>query len=444
MVEACVDCGSIKATVESNAAQNASVADLNIEGAVISLVQRIEPNSTGQSRGHGDGDHNAMIDAPKVTAATPPLARSYFPICERWVYCNHAAVGPLTVPARDAMVSAMDAQMLMGCNGILEIEARKDEVRAETAAAIGADADEIAFMRATSDGALLGANGIAWETGDEIVMTDNEFGANAYPWLNLRDRGVHVRLLHAPRERLTIETLARVVTARTRLVAVSYVTFLDGYRHDVGAIGAWCRERGIVFAVDAMQGFGHLPLDVHAWHVDLCYFGVAKWLLSPQGLSVVYVRRDLVDKLGRASCSWRSMRDPMRFLDYGQALVDGAARFEGGTINYPALLAFRESLRILTAAGLATVEAHVLSLTARLIDGATRAGIEVASSSLPGTRSGIVLFKPRGSSVAQLQARVDAAKIQVTIRDTGVRVSPHGYNTAAEMDRVIDALAAGQ
>src|SRR5450755_3280771 len=174
-----------------------------------------------------------MIDAAKVTAATPPLARSLFPVCERFVYCNHAAVGPLTLPARDAIVSAMDTQMTMGCNGILEIEARKDAVRAETAAAIGADPDEIAFMRATSDGALLGANGIDWRPGDEIILTDNEFGANAYPWLNLRDRGVRIQLIRAPEERLTVDSLARAVTDRTRLVAVSYVTFVDGYRHDI-------------------------------------------------------------------------------------------------------------------------------------------------------------------------------------------------------------------
>lgn len=382
-----------------------------------------------------------MLKAAKVTAATPPLARTLFPVCKKWVYCNHAAVGPLTVPARDAMVAAMDAQMTMGCNGILDIEARKDEVRAETAAAIGADADEIAFMRATSDGALLGANGVDWRAGDEIILTDNEFGANAYPWLNLRDRGVRVKLLRAPDERLTIDTLSRVATPQTRLVAVSYVSFSDGYRHDVAAIGAWCRERGIIFALDAIQGFGHLPLDVHLWNVDLCYFGVAKWLLSPQALSIVYVRRELIEKLRPSFCSWRSVRDPMRFLDYGQRLSDDAARFEGGTINYPALLAFRESLRVLTAAGLDAVEAHVLRLTGRLIDGAAEAGIEVASSTEAGTRSGIVLLRPRGRTVAELQARVDDAHVQVTVRDTGVRVSPHGYNTLDEMDRVLEVLS---
>lgn len=381
-----------------------------------------------------------MLNAEKVTATTPPLARTLFPVCKKWVYCNNAAVGPLTVPARDAMVAAMDAQMTMGCNGILNIEARKDDVRVETAAAIGADANEIAFMRATSDGALLGANGIDWRAGDEIILTDNEFGANAYPWLNVRDRGVRVKLLRAPGERLTVETLSRVATARTRLVAVSYVSFLDGYRHDVAAIGAWCRERNILFALDAIQGFGHLPLDVHAWNVDLCYFGVAKWLLSPQALSVVYVRRELIERLRPSFCSWRSVRDPMRFLDYGQELSDDAARFEGGTINYPALLAFRESLRILTTAGLDAVEEHVLSLTGRLIDAAAEAGIEVVSSTAAGTRSGIVLLKPRTRTAEELQARADSANVQVTVRDSGVRVSPHGYNTIEEMDCVIEAL----
>jgi selenocysteine lyase/cysteine desulfurase len=335
----------------------------------------------------------------------------------------------------------MDTQMTMGCNGILEIEARKDDVRTETAAAIDAHPDEIAFMRSTSDGALLGANGIDWRAGDEIVLTDNEFGANAYPWLNLRDRGVRIRLLRAAEERLTVESLSRVATDRTRLVAVSYVTFVDGYRHDIAAIGSWCRERGVLLALDAMQGFGHLPLSVHDWNVDVCYFGVAKWLLSPQGLSVVYVRRELIERLGTALCSWRSVRDPMRFLDYGQELEGGAARFEGGTINYPALLAFRESLRLLTSAGLGAIEAHVLKLTDRLIVGAARAGIEVLSSIAPGTRSGIVLLRPRERSVAALQARVDRATLQVTVRDTGVRVSPHGYNTIAEMDHVIEILA---
>lgn len=379
------------------------------------------------------------IGTPSPTV--PPLDRNVFPITNTWAYCNHAAVGPLPQPARDAVVAALDAQMNEGCAGILDVEARKAAVQIAVADAIGATPNEIAFMRNTSDGALLVANGLEWREGDEVLFTDDEFGANAYPWLNLRDRGVRPVLVRAPHERLTVATLERLATPRTRVVAVSYVGFLDGYRHDLAALGAWCRARNILFAVDAIQGFGYLPLDVAAWNVDVCYFGVAKWLLSPQGLSVVYVRHDLIDRLRPALCSWRSVREPMRFLDYAQPLADSASRFEGGTINYPALVGFGESLRLITEAGLNLIERHVLRLSGRLIDGAVRGGIPVVSDRDERARSGIVLLGLGRHTVEGLSQRADAARVQLTIRDSGVRVSPHGYNTEEDIDRVLDLLS---
>jgi cysteine desulfurase / selenocysteine lyase len=370
-----------------------------------------------------------------------PLDRGMFPIADRWAYCNHAAVGPLPRRARDAVAAVLDAQMNEGCAGILDVESHLEEIRGQTAAAINAQADDVAFLRSTSDGALVVANGLDWRAGDEIILSDNEFGANAYPWLNLRDRGVRPRVVRTPRERLSVDLLDRLRSPRTRLVAVSYVSFVDGYRHDLPALGKWCRERDIIFAVDAMQGFGPLPLDVSAWNVDFCYFGVAKWLLSPQGLSVLYARRDLVDGMRPANCSWRSVRQPMDFFDYGQELQSGARRFDGGTVNYPALIGFRESLRLLSQAGFAAIERHVLGLCDRLIRGAQRLGIEVKSDLAPGTRSGIVLLGLGSRQADELNAKALAARIGVTVRDTGVRVSPHGYNDEADIDAVLALLS---
>ncbi len=377
------------------------------------------------------------------TAQTPlqtPLDRRLFPITSSWVYCNHAAVGPLPQPTRDAVGRALDAQMYEGSAGILSVEADLEAIRSQTAAALNASIDEVAFLRSTSDGALLAANGLRWREGDEIIVTDNEFGANAYPWLNLRDLGVHIRLVRAPGQRITVETLEAMQTPRTRLVAVSYVTFSDGYRHDLAALGRFCRDAGILFAVDAMQGFGYLPLDVSHWCIDFCYFGAAKWLLSPQGLSIVYVRRELVDGLRPAFASWRSVREPMVFLDYGQELAEGARRFEGGTVNYSALIGFAESLRILSSAGFQAIERHVLALCERLIQGAHERGIEVRSDLRPGARSGIVLLGLGERSVEDLNERALHMKIGLTIRDNGIRVSPHGYNTTTEIDAVLDML----
>ncbi len=334
-------------------------------------------------------------------------------------------------------MSVLQAQMEDGCAGILEAEAHLEEVRAQVARAIGAQDDEIAFLRSTSDGALVVANGIAWREGDEIVLSDTEFGANVHPYLNLRDRGVRVRFIRSPR-RMTVETLEEFCGARTRLVAVSYVCFADGYRHDLEALGAWCRRRGILFAVDAMQGFGHLPLPVDAWHVDFCYFGAAKWLLSPQGLSVLFVRRGLEEALRPALCSWRSVADPMNFLDYAQPLAPGARRMEGGTVNHPALAGLARSLELLMSATLPAVENHVLALTDRLIRGAGERGIEVKSELMPQNRSGIVLLGCPASDLPLIAQRAVQRRVGVTIRDNGVRVSPHGYNTPDDIDAVLE------
>ena len=343
-------------------------------------------------------------------------------------------------PTRDAVVAALDAQTGDGCVGILDIESRLEAVRSEVADAIGATADEIAFMRSTSDGALLIANGLDWHEGDEVILSDNEFGANAYPWINLHNIGVRPLLVRAPSERLTVDTLDRMASDRTRVVTVSYVGFSDGYRHDLAALGAWCKARDVIFAVDAIQGFGHLPIDVSACDIDVCYFGVAKWLLSPQGLSVVYVRRDLAERLRPALCSWRSVREPMRFLDYTQPLLPAARRFDGATVNYPAAIGFAESLRLIKNAGLEKIEAHVLRLGDRFIAGVRALGLPIVSDLEPAVRSGIVVAGRGRNSVEELQQRARAAGVQVTIRDTGVRFAPHGYNTRGDVDRVLSIL----
>ncbi len=368
------------------------------------------------------------------------LDRRLFPISQDWAYCDHAAVGPLPLPTRDALVEIYDAQMRLGKNGMAPFEARKDAVRAQVAAAINAQPGEIAFMRATSDGALLAANSLDWREGDEIVLADDEFGANAYPWLNLRRHGVRITLVRAPAERITPELLERIASKRTRLVAVSYVGFNDGYRNDIVGIGRWCAASGTLFAVDAMQGFGYLPLDVRACNADFAYCGAAKWLLAPHGVSFVYVRRELIERLSSAMWSWRSVRDPMNFLEYDQPLHPDAVRFEGGSLNYPGVVALGVSLGLLTSAGMQAIERHVLGLTDRLIEGAQRAGIEVKSDLRPQTRSGIAVLGRGSFGIEELTARADAAKVGITVRAGGVRVSPHGYNSDADIDRVLEVL----
>lgn len=369
------------------------------------------------------------------------LARDVFAIAPGLVYVNHAAVGVLPVATRDAVRAMTDDQAARGVLGILSRENALPAYRRRAAAFIGGVGEEVAFLRNTGDGATVLAQGLDLGRGDEVVIGANEFGANAYPWLALRERGVTVTLIDAPRERMTPDVLRRTMTSRTRIVSVSWVTFDDGYRHDLAGLAEVAHERGALFAVDAIQGLGAFPLDVAAAGVDAVYAGGAKWLLALQGVSFLWLRASLLDRVALRLPGWRSVEDIWNFLDYGQAPAPDASRFEGGTPNIIGALSLVTSMDVLGAAGVDRIGAHVLALTDRLAEGLASRGYEVLGDrSSDAVKSGIVTFRRDGVDPVALGRRLGEAGICTTFRTTGIRVSPHGYNTADEIDAILDAL----
>ena len=321
--------------------------------------------------------------------------------------------------------------------GVYLTEAKMPEFRAHMGAFIGAGGDEIAFLRNTGDGANLVALGLDWKPGDEIVLGDNEFPANAVPWLALRDRGVNVRLVPSASTRLTADALRAAMTSRTRVVAVSWVSFADGYRHDLAALAEVAHEYGAWFCVDVMQALGAFPLDVRAVGIDVAYGSGAKWLLALQGVSFVYVRRDLVERLTVGAPGWRSLADMWDFLNYDQPYVANASRFEGSTPNFVGALSIDASLGVLEAAGVARIAGHVLSLTDRLAEGLDGTGATIQSIRGPGTSSGILTFNVPGVDSVALGRAIQNEGVITTWRSNGIRVAPHGYNTVEDIDRLL-------
>ena len=241
--------------------------------------------------------------------STTPLPRAEFAVTERYIYLNHAAVGVLPRSSAAALQAFIADQAQGGVMGVFPYEAKMPEYRARIAQFIGAKGHEIAVLRNTGDGANALAGGIDWQNDEEVLLCDNEFPSNAIPWLALRDRGVRVRLIRAKGARLTPDLLRAQITKRTRVVAVSWVNFADGYRHDLAALAEIAHEAGALLCVDAIQGLGAFPLDVEACGIDALYAGGAKWMLSLQGVSFLYVRERLLDRLHLASPGWRSMDD---------------------------------------------------------------------------------------------------------------------------------------
>jgi cysteine desulfurase / selenocysteine lyase len=373
--------------------------------------------------------------------ASPPLEREAFALAPGLVYVNHAAVGVLPLVTRDALHAMIDDHAARGVLGTASRELALPAYRRRIAAFVGGRGEEVALLRNTGDGATILAQGLDLGPGDEVITGANEFGANAYPWLALRERGVRVTLIDAPRERMTPGVLRRAISARTKIVAVSWVTFDDGYRHDLAGLAEVAHGHGALFAVDAIQGLGALPLDVTATGVDALYAGGAKWLMALQGVSFLWLRANLLDRVALRMPGWRSALDMWDFLDYAQPPVPDASRYEGGTPNILGALSLASSIDVLGAAGVERIGEHVLALTDRLVAGLESGGWTIVGDrSREDVKSGIVTFRRDGVDLIALGKRLGQAQIVTTYRAGGVRVAPHGHNTADDIDAILDAL----
>jgi cysteine desulfurase / selenocysteine lyase len=374
---------------------------------------------------------------------TTPLPRDEFAVTERYVYLNHAATGVLPRSSVSAIEEFVRRHAAGGVMGTWGYEARMPEFRRRVARFIGAKSSEIAVLRNTGDGASVVALGLDWREGDEVILCDNEFPANAVAWVALRRRGVNVRVLATRNQRLTPDVLRREITRRTRVVAVSWVTYSDGYRHDLPALAEVAHESGALLCVDAMQALGAFGVDVAAADIDVLYCGAAKWMLGLQGVSFCYVRESLIDRLELGVPGWRSMQDMWDFARFDQPYAADASRFEGGTPNFLGALSIASSIDLIECSGgTAAIGPHVLALTDSLCEGLHRLGARVATLRGPQISSGIVTFAVPGCDSVELgRALHERAGVITTYRASGIRVSPHGYNTTEEIERLLEAVA---
>jgi cysteine desulfurase / selenocysteine lyase len=370
-----------------------------------------------------------------------PLPRAEFAVTERYVYLNHASAGVLPRSSVAGIETFVRNQARAGVLGTFPYDLRMPEYRERIGRFIGTEGSRIAIVPNTSAAANVIAAGLEWGSDDEVLLCDNEFPANAVPWIALRRRGVNVRLLQTAQERLTPDVLRREISPRTRLVTVSWVSYGDGYRHDLSGLADVAHKSGAVFCVDAMQGLGVFPVDVAEIDADALFAGGAKWMLGLHGAAILYLGPRIDERLQLAMPGWRSVQDMWDFHNYEQPFSRDAMRFESGTPNLIGTLSLVCAIDLFERCGAAAIARHVLELTDRLCDGLQRLGAEVSTLRGEGISSAIVTFAlPDKESVA-LGRALENEGIVTTYRAGGVRLSPHGYNTAEEIDLVLAALA---
>jgi cysteine desulfurase / selenocysteine lyase len=376
-----------------------------------------------------------------------PLPRPAFPVCSHRIYLDHAGISPLASPVRAAIEAHLDDCAESGALAFGNVMDEMEAIRGRLARFLGAAADEIAFVKNTTEGLSFVANGLGLGEGDRVVVTGREFPSNYYPWIALRDRGVTVDVLEpvGTAQALPVDRFADALREGDppAVVAVSWVQFGRGWRTDLAALADVCHERGSLLCVDLIQGAGVVPCDLGAWGVDLAAAGGHKWLLGITGLGVLYVRREHLDRLRPSEPGWASVAHRTEWDNRELVYDESARRFEGGGPSAVGVHALGAAIDLLADAGLDTIWQHVRRVSDHAADRLAEIGCRVLSDRGDGASAIITAALPPGSPEAQdvVDALGDRGVV-CSARGGGVRLAPHGYNTTDEVDAVIDAIGA--
>lgn len=376
--------------------------------------------------------------------------RKAFPISQQITYLNHASISPLPLPAWQVMQAAAER---LGSDP-MALDADNDDdplgnISVKFAKAVAglihaAHLHEIVSITSTSTGLNAVAQAIQWQPGDNIVFAGVEFPSNAYPWMALERFGVTCRMVPPPCPGASVAAFEPLVDERTRLIAASAVQFLTGHRADLTALGAFCRARGILLAVDAIQSAGHIPIDVQTMQIDILAAGGQKSLMSAPGQGFLYVRDEVCQTLKPGIIGPNAVEGWEHWARYDLTPGKGAQRFLMGTTNSVGMVALIESIRFLQELGIAHIDAWTQHLSRLAIEEVSVQGYPVIT---PGDQLGpIVTFRvgdPDRQEEAEahanaLMAHLAAHHVRVTKhwdvdKNPHVRISTHCYNTEEEV-----------
>ena len=370
-----------------------------------------------------------------------PERTRLFPVVQEGIFLAHAAVAPISGPAREAM----DAWNMEAASGRQESEAvwkRVAKTRAVASRFLGCEAEEIALLGPTALGLGLVALGLDWKSGDEVVFDPLDYPANVYPWRELARKGVRaVPIERKPADPIRWETVRPLLSKNTKLVSLATAHYLSGHRPELSVIGPELKKRNLLLCLDGIQTLGVLPTAFA--EADFLAADAHKWMLGPVGAGVLMVRKRV----------WEQLRPPLlgswnvvspEFLAQPEIRFEaGGRRYEPGSLNLPGIEGMRASLELLDSLGKEEVSAHALGLARQLRAGARRAGLDVYGGAEEG-RVITSLLEPAGGW-AKIKARLEGARVRVSWRKehggkTLLRAAPHASNTGAEMEEFLSLL----
>ncbi len=382
----------------------------------------------------------------KAKRFSPAFYRKEFPFVKNVIYFDHASDGPIPLSSYKAIQDYYRYLLLENIPTSHKYQfSVLEESRNLAASLIKAKASEIGIAPNTSYGLNVVAQGLKLKRGDTVLLSDIEFPANVYPWLNLRQDGVKVKFIKSRNGFFSIDDFLKAIDQTVRVLSLSFVQYFNGYKNDLEAIGKICQERGIIFVVDGIQGVGNQILDVNKCRIDFLSCGASKWLLSSPGTAFFYASEKLQRRLKSVFFGWLGVDWKEKFEElshYDKPPFLSARKFEIGTYPYALLYILANSLKLISGIGVSNIERHTRQLLDPLIEYLQDSPYEIKSSLKSEHRSAILSFTCPNAEA--LHRKLMKNKIICSFREKCLRLSPHFYNTSDEIELLVQILRRNQ
>ena len=366
------------------------------------------------------------------------------PIAPEWAYFDHAAVGPLSQPAANAITHFACQAAEPGDTVWPQWAAGIERLRGQFANLMNCSSSEVCLVPNTTTGINLVAEGFSWQSGDNVIIPEGEFPSNLFPWQNQQSKGVELRVVPRRNGEVRVEDLMAQVDPSTRIISVSWVGYASGYRIDLANLVEQAHQRSVLVFLDAIQGLGVYPLDLSKTPVDFLAADGHKWLLGPEGAGVAMIAKRHLDRLRCLNVGWGSVKNSHNYAEPSLDLRDTAARFVAGSANMMGAAALSASLQMILDVrdqfGADAIADRIDDLAVSLDQQLTAAGAVTRLPKSPQRRSGIVTFDVPDLEPAKIRKEGIRQKVVLSCRDGGVRAAVHAYNDEHDIQRLVQLI----
>ena len=366
-----------------------------------------------------------------------------FQLDDSIVYLNHAAVSPWPRRTADAVTAFAAENLTWGSRRYPEWVKTEARLRQQLQTLINARSpDEIALLKNTSEALSVVAYGLCWQPGDSVVISNQEFPSNRIVWESLAKYGVRTVIADLTSDDSPEAALIARLDEHTRLLSISSVQYSTGLRLDLDRLGSACRERGILFCVDAIQSLGAVAFDVQSCQADFVMADAHKWMTGPEGIALFYCRAGSMERLELKQYGWHMVEDASDYNRTTWEVAHSARRFECGSPNMTGIHALHASLELLLEVGMATIQRQVLENTRYMLDffGRLPDRYAVLTPLETDRHAGIVTFRPLQETPESLHDTLTAANVACALRGGGIRFSPHFYTPREKLSRALAVL----